>query len=155
MDRSTQDFAWPSLYPRGLLWLMSIEIMPSNHLIRCSPLLLLPSILPSIRVFSNDLALCFRWSKYWRFRFSINSSNKYSGLTFFRIYWFDLLYVQGTLNSLLQHHSSKTSILRRSAFFIVRLSHTDTTLEELSLWLYGPLLAKWCLCLLIWCVRLS
>ena len=111
---------------QSLLWLMSIEIMPSNHLILCSPLLLLPSILPNI--FSNDLALCFRWSKYWKFSFSISSSNEYSGLTFFRIYWFDLLDVQGALNSLLQHHSSKTSILRRSAFFIVQLSHPDTTL---------------------------
>ena len=136
---------------QSLLWLMSIEIMPSNHLILCSPLLLLPSILPNIRVFSNDLALCFRWSKYWKFSFSISFSNEYSGLTFFRIYWFDLLDVQGALNSLLQHHSSKTSILRRSAFFIVQLSHPDTTL---SLWLYGPLLAKWCLCLLICCLGL-
>ena len=107
---------------QSLLWLMSIEIMPSNHLILCSPLLLLPSILPNIRVFSNDLALCFRWSKYWKFSFSISSSNEYSGLTFFRIYWFDLLDVQGALNSLLQHHSSKASILRCPAFFIVQFS---------------------------------
>ena len=99
--------------------------MPSNHLILCCPLLLLPSIFPSIRVFSNESVLCIRWPKYWSFR--ISSSNEYSGLISFRIDWFDLLAVQGTLKSLLQHHSSKTSILQRSAFFIVQFSHPYMT----------------------------
>src|SRR5574337_889466 len=103
---------------------MSIElVIPSNHLILYCPLLLLPSIFPSLRVFSSESALCIRWPKYWSFRFSISPSNEYSGLISFRIDWFDLLTVQGTLKSLLQHHSSKASILRRSAFFIVQLSH--------------------------------
>ena len=106
------------------LKLMSIEsVMPSNHLILCSPLLLLPSIFPSIRVFSNESALCIRWPKYWSFSFSISPSNEYSGLISFRIYWFDLLEVQGTLRSLFQHHSLKASVLRLSAFFIVQ--HSD------------------------------
>ena len=97
--------------------------MPSNHLILCHPLLLLPPIFPSIRVFSNELALCIRWPKYWSFSFSISPSNEYSGLISFRIVWFDLLAVQGTLKSLLQHHNSKASILQRSALFMVELSH--------------------------------
>ena len=96
--------------------------MPSNHLILCHPLLFLPSILPSIRVFSNELVLHIRWPKYWSFSFSISPSNEYSGLISFRMDWLDLLAVQGTLKSLLQHHSSKASILRCSAFFIVQLS---------------------------------
>ena len=101
----------------NLLKLTSVEsMMPSNHLIFCHPLLLLPSIFPSIRVFSNESALLIRWPKYWSFSFSIIPSNEYSGLIFFRIDWFDLLAVQGTLKSLLQHHSSKASILGRSAF---------------------------------------
>ena len=107
---------------------MSIELMmPSNHLILCRPLLLLPSIFPSIRVFSNESALHIRWPKYWSFSFSISPSNEYSGLTCFRINWFDLLAVQGTLKSLLQHHTSKASVLRRSAFFTVQLSHPYMT----------------------------
>ena len=97
-------------------------MMLSNHLIPLCPLLLLPSIFPSIRVFSNELALHISWPKYWSFNFSISPSNKYSGLMSFRIDWFDLLAVQGTLNSLLQHHSSKASILQCSAFFMVHLS---------------------------------
>ena len=102
----------------GLLKLMSIELVVlSNHLNLCHPLLLLPSILPSIRVFSSELALHIRWPKYWSFSFSISPSNEYSGLIFFSIDWFDLLVVQGTLKSLLQHHSSKASILWHSAFF--------------------------------------
>ena len=96
--------------------------MSSNHLVLCYPLLLLPSIFPSIRVFSNELALCIRWPKYWSFSFSISPSNEYSGLISFRMDWFDLLAVQGTLTSLLQHHTSKASILRHSAFFMVQLS---------------------------------
>ena len=104
--------------------LMSIEsVMPSNHLILCRPLLLPPSIFPSIRVFSNESALRIRWPKYWNFNFSISPSNEYSGLISFRIDRFNLLAVQGTLKSLLQHHSSKASILQHSAFFIVQLSH--------------------------------
>ena len=97
--------------------------MPFNHLVLGSPLLLLPSIFPSIRVFSNESVLHIRWLKYWSFSFSISPSNEYSGLISFRIDWLDLLAVQGTLKSLLQHHSSKASILRRSAFFIVQHSH--------------------------------
>ena len=103
---------------QSLLKLMSIEsVMSSNHLIFCHPLLLQPSIFPSIRVFSNELVLCIRWPRYWSFRFSISPSNEYLGLISFRIDWFDFLVVQGTLKSLLQHHSSKASVLRRSAFF--------------------------------------
>ena len=101
--------------------------MPSNHLILCLPLLLLPSIYPSIRVFSNESVLCIRWPKYWSFSFSITPSNEYSGLISFRIDWLDLRAVQGTLKSLLQQHSSKASILRCSAFFIVQLSHSYMT----------------------------
>ena len=101
--------------------------MPSNHLNLCCPLLLLPSIFPSIKVFPNESALCIRWPKYWSYRFSINSSNEHSGLISFRIDWMDLLAVQGTLKSLLQHHSSKASILRHSAFFIIQLSYRYVT----------------------------
>ena len=101
--------------------------MPSNYLILCCPLLLLPSICPSIRVFSNESALHIRWPKYWSFSFSISSSNEYSGLISFRMDWLDLLAVQGTLKSLLQHHSSKASILWLSAFFLVQLSHPYMT----------------------------
>ena len=103
---------------------MSIEsVMPSNHLILCRPLLLLPSIFPSIRVFSNESALCIWWPKYWSFSFNISPSNEHLGLISFRMDWLDLLAVQGTLKSLLQQHSSKASILRCSAFFIVQLSY--------------------------------
>ena len=107
---------------------VSIEsVMPSNHLILCCPLLLLPSILPSIRVFSNESALRIRWPKYWSFGFNISPSNEHQRLISFRRDWLDLLAVQGTLKSLLQHHSSKISILRHSAFFIVQLSHPYMT----------------------------
>ena len=101
--------------------------MPSNHLILCRPLLLLPSVFPSIRVFSNESVLCIRWPKYWSFSFSISPSNEYSGLISFRIDWLDLLADQGTLKSFLQHHSSKASILQHSAFFIVQLSYPYMT----------------------------
>ena len=101
--------------------------MPSNHLILCRPLLLPPSIFPSISVFSNESVLCIRWAKYWSFSFSISPSNEYSGLISFRMDWLDLLAVQGTLKSLLQYHTSKTSILQHSAFFIVQLSHPYMT----------------------------
>ena len=107
---------------------MSIEsVMPSNHLILHFPLFLLPSIFPSIRVFSKESLLCIRWPKYWSFSFSISPSDEYSGLISFRINWFDLLAVQGTLKSLLQHHSSEASVLRCSAFFMVQLSHPYMT----------------------------
>ena len=107
---------------------MSIKsVMPSNHLIFCHPLFLLPSIFPSIRFFSNESALHIRWRKYWSFSFNISPSNEHPGLFSFRMDWLDLLAVQGTLKSLLQHHSSKASILRRSAFFIVQLSHPYMT----------------------------
>ena len=108
---------------RSLLRLMSIEsVMPSNHLILCRPLLLPPSIFPSIRVFSNESVLCITWPKYWSFSFSISLSNEYSGLISFGMHWLDLLAVQGTLRSLLQCHSSKASILWHLAFFIVQLT---------------------------------
>ena len=112
----------------SLLKLMSFElVIPSNHLILCCPLLLLPSIFPSIRVFSNESALHIRWPKYWSFSFSISPPSEYSGLISFRIDWFDLLAVQGTLKSLLQHHSLKASTLQCSTFLIVQLSHPHTT----------------------------
>ena len=110
---------------QSMLKLISMEsVMPSNHLILCCPLLL-PSIFPRIKVYSNELAVGNRWSKYWSF--SLSPSNEYSGLIFFRTDWFDLLSIQGTLESLLQHHSSKASILQRSAFFTVQLSHPYRT----------------------------
>ena len=109
---------------QSLLKFMSIEsVMLSNHLILCHPLLLLPSLFPRIRVFSNEPVLRIWWPKYWSFSFNISSSNDYSGLISFRIDWFDLLAVQATLKSLLQHHSSKASILQHSVFFMVQLSH--------------------------------
>ena len=127
MDCSTPGF--PGHHnSQSLLKLMSTEsMMPSSHLIFCHPLLLLPSINPSIRVFSNESVLHIRWPKYWNFSFSISPSNEYSGLISFRIDWLDLLAVQGTLKRILQHHSSKASILWRSAFFIVQLSHPYMT----------------------------
>jgi len=113
---------------QSLLKFMSIEsVMPSNHLILCRPLLLLPSIFPRISVFSNESVLCIRWPKYWSFSFSISPSNEYSGLISFRMDWLDLLDVQGTLKSLLQYHSSKSSILQHSAFFMLQLSHPYMT----------------------------
>jgi len=119
---------------------MSIALMiPSNHLIFCHPLLLPPSIFPSIRVFTSESVLHIRWPKYWSFSFSINPSNEYLGLISFRMDWLDLLAVQGTLKSLLQHYSSKASILRHSAFFIVQLSHTYMTTgntRALTRWIF-------------------
>ena len=115
----------------SLLKLMSIELMmPSSHLILCHPLLLLPAILPSIRVFPNESTLYIRWPKYWSFCFSISPSNEYSELISFRIDWFDLLAVKGTLKSLLPLHNSKAPILRHSAFFIVQLSHPYITIGK-------------------------
>ena len=113
---------------RNLPKVMSIDsVMPSSHLILCRPLLLLPSILPNIRVFSNESTLCMRWPKYWSFNFSISPSNEHPGLISFRMDWLDLLAVQGTLKSLLQHYSSKASILQCSDFFTVQLSHPYMT----------------------------
>ena len=113
---------------RNLLRLMSIEsVMPSNHLILCRPLLLLPRVPPSIRVFSNESALPIRWPKYWNFSFNISPFDEYSGLISFRMDWLDLHAVQGILKSLLQHHSSKASILQHSDFFLVQLSHPYMT----------------------------
>ena len=115
----------------NLLKLMSIEsVMPPNHLILCRPLLLLHSIFPSIKVFPNESILCIRWPKYWSLSFNVSPSNEYSGLISFRIDWFDLLAVQGTLKSLLQHHNSKASILQCSAFFIVQLSYPYMTTRK-------------------------
>ena len=112
----------------SLLKLMFIEsVMPSNHLILCRPLLRLPSIFPSIRIFSSESFLCIRWPKYRSFSFSISPSNEYSGLISFRIDWFDLLAIQGTLKNLPQHHSSKESVLQHSTFFIIQLSHPYMT----------------------------
>ena len=112
--------------------LMSIEsVIPSNHLILCHPLLHLPSILPSIRVFSNESVLCIKWPKYWSFSFSISPSHKYSGLISFRMDWFDLLAVQGILKSLLQLHSSKASTLQNSISFMIRLSHPYMAAEKI------------------------
>ena len=124
---------------------MSVEsVMPSNYLIICH-LLLLPSILPSIRLFSSESALCIRWPKYWSFNFSISSSNEYSWLISFRIDWFDLLAVQGTLKSLLQHHNSKASVLQLSDFFTVQLSYPYTItrkIRALSMWTFALVLSN-------------
>ena len=159
---------------QSLLKFMSIElVMPSNHLVPCRSLLLLPSIFSSIRVFSNELALRIRWPKYWSFNFSISPSNEYSRLIFFRIDWLEFLPVQGILKNRLQHHSSKASILQCSIFFygltltsihdyfsaqssfMVWLSHPYMTTGKtiaLTIW---TLLTKWCLCFLIQCLGLS
>ena len=136
--------------------LMSIEsVIPSKYLMLFCCLLVLPSLVPSIRIFSNKSALTIRWPKYWRFSFSINPSNEYAGLISFKIDWLDLLAVQGTLKSLLQHHSSKASIHWCSVFFMVQFSHPYITTGKpiaLTVW---PLLAKWCLFFLIHCLDLS
>ena len=123
MDCSTPGFPAHHQLPELAQTLVQKSVMPSNHLILCHPLLLWSSIFHSIRVFSNESVLGIRWSKYWSFSFSISPSSEYSGLSSFRMEWLDLLTVQGTLKNLLQHHSSKASILRRSAFFMVQLSH--------------------------------
>ena len=146
------DFAtpWTAAYQaslsltisHSLLKFMSIEsVMLSSHLVLCHPLLLVPSVFPSIRVFPNKLAVHIRWPKYWSFNFSVSPSNEYSELISFRIDWFDLLTVQGTLKSLLQHHSSKASILWCSAFFMVQFLHQYVTTGK-TISLYGSLLAK-------------
>ena len=135
--------------------LMSIEsVMPSNHLILCRPLLLPPSIFPSIRVFSNESALCIKWPKYWSFSFNISPSNEHPGWISFRMDWLDLLAVQGTLKSLLQYHSSKASILQHSAFFIVQLSHpymtTGKTIALTRLTFVGKVMSLLFKCCLGW-----
>ena len=134
---------------------MSIEsVIPSNHLILCGPLLLPPSVFPSIRVFSNESALHIRWPKYWSFSFSISPSNEYPGLICFRMYWLNLLAVQGTLESLLQHHSSKASILQCSAFFRVQLSHpymtTGKTIALTRQTFVGKVMSAFLICCLGW-----
>ena len=134
MNRSTPDLL-SITNSRSSLRLTSIEsVMPSSHLILCRPLLLLPPIPPSIGVFSNESTLCMRWPKYWSFSLSISPSNEHPGLVSFRMDWLDLLAVQGTHKSLLQHHNSKASILRRSAFFTVQLSHP-------YMWMYEKTIA--------------
>ena len=140
---------------RSLLKLMSIKsVMPSNHLILCH-LLLLPSIFPSMRLFSNESVLHIRWPKYWSFSFNISPSSEHSGLISFRIDWLDLLAVQGTLKSLLQHHSSKASVLQCSAFFIVQLSHPHMTTGKTIVLTRQTFVGKVSLCFLICCLGWS
>ena len=135
---------------------MSINsVMPSNHLILCHPLLLLPSTFPSIRVFSKESLLCIRWPKCWSFSFSLSPSNEYSGLISFKMDWLDLLAVQGTLKSLLQHHSSKASILQCSAFFMVQLSHPYMTTGKAIPFTRLTFVGKVMALLLICCLGLS
>ena len=141
---------------QSFLRLMFTEsVIPTNHLILCHPLLLPPSIFLNIRVFSNELALRIRWPKFWSFSSSISPSNEYSGLISFRINWFDLLAVQEILQSLLQHHNLKASVLQWSAFFMVQLSHPYMTIGEIITLTNGPLSEKWCLCFLMHCLGLS
>ena len=140
-----------SIISQSLLKFMSIEsVMVSNHLILCHPLLLMPSIFPSIRVFSDESALCIRWPKYWSFSLNISLSDEYSGLISFRIDWFGFFAVQGTLKNLLQHNL-KASVLWRSAFFMVHLSHPYMTTRKTVALTYPDLCeqSKWCLCFLI------
>ena len=140
----------------SLLKLMSIKsVMPSNPLFLCCTLVLLPSVFPSIRVFSNKWAVCIRWPKCWSFSFSISPSNEYSGLISFRIDCFDLLAAQQTLKSLLQHHNSKASILWHSAFFMIQLLHPYVTTGRSIALIIWTLVAKWCPCFLIRCLGLS
>ena len=135
---------------------MTIEpMMPSNHLILCRPLLLLPSIFPSIRVFPNESALHIRWPKYWSFSFSISSSNEHPGVISFRMDWLDLLAVQGTLKSLLLHHNSKASVLQYSVFFMVQLSHLYMTTRKTIALTRRTFLVKVMSLLLICCLGLS
>ena len=145
---------------QSLLKLTSIEsVMPSNHLILYYPHLFLPSVFPSIRVFSNESALCIRWPKYWSFRFNISPSNEHTGLISFRMDWLDLLAIQGILKSLLQHHSSKTAILWCSAFFIVQLSHpymtTGKTIALSIRTFFGKVMSLVFVFFLIYCLSCS
>ena len=132
---------------------MSIEsVMPPNHLILCCPLLLLPSTFPRIRVFSNESAVHIRWANYWSFSFNISPSSEHSGLISFRMNWLDLLAIQGTFKSLIQHHSSKASVLQHSAFFIVQLSHSDMDTGKtvaLTRWIFvGKVVSRFLICCL-------
>ena len=128
---------------QNVLKFVSVEsVRPSNHLILCRPLLLLPSVFPSIMVFSNELTPCIRWPKYWSFIFSISPSNEHSGVIFFRIDWFDLFAVWGTLESLLQHHNLKASILQCSDFFVVQLSHPYMTTGKTIAWTIQTFVSK-------------
>ena len=127
MDRSRPGLPVHHQLPESTQTMSTESVMTSNHLILCRPLLLLPAIPPSIRVFSNESALCIKWPKYWSFSFKISPTNEYPGLISFRMDWLDLFGIQGTLKSLFQHHSSKVSILQHSAFFIVQLSHPYMT----------------------------
>ena len=139
MDCNTPGFSILHHLPEVAQTHATESVMPSNHLILCHPLLFLLSIFPSIRVFSNESAVCIRWPQYWGFSFNISPSNEYSGLISFRMDWLDLLVVQGTLKSLLQYHSSKASILRLSAFFIIQLSHpymTTGKMISLTTWTF-------------------
>ena len=135
---------------------MSIEsVIPSKHLILCHPILLLPSILTSIRVFSTESVLHIRWPKYWSFSFSTSPSNEYSGLISLKMDWLDLLALQGTLKSLLQHHSSKASVLGRSAFFMIQLSHSYMTTTKNTAWTIQTFVGQVVSYFLIRCLRLS
>ena len=151
MDCSTPGFPVHHHLP-DLLKIMSIKsVMPSNHLVLCHPLLL-PSIFPSIRVFSNESVLCIKWPKYWNFSFSISPSSEYSGLISFRMDWLDLLAVQETLKSLFQHHSSKASILQHSDFFMVQVSHPHMTTGKTTALTRWTFCGKECLCFYICCL---
>ena len=155
MDCSMPGLPVPITNSQSLLKVMSIEsVMPSSHLILCHPLPLLSSVFPSIRIFSNESVLHIRWLKYWSFSFSINPSNEYSGWISFGMDWLDLLAVQGTLKSLLQHHSSKVSILWHSAFFIVQLSHsymtTGRTIALTRQTFVGKVMSLFLICCLDW-----
>ena len=156
---NTMDCSRPGFpvhhYSQSLLKLMSIKlVMPSKHLILCHPLLLLPSVFLSIRVFSSESVICIRWPKYWSFSFSISSSSEYSGFISFRMDWLDLLAVQGTLKSLLQHHGLKASILWCSAFFMVQLLNLHMTGKTVALRVWA-FVGKVCLCFLLCCLALS
>ena len=154
MDCNTPGFSVTN--SQSLLKLMSIEsVMPSNHLILCHHLLLLSSIFASIRVFSNELVLHIKWPKYWSFSFNISPSNENSGLTSSRMDWLALLVVQGTLKSLLQHHSSKISICWLSAFFLIQLSHPYMTTGKTIALTRRTFVGKVCLCFLICCLSWS
>ena len=156
MNHSTPGFPVHHQLPESTQTHVIESVRPSNHLILSCLLLLLPSIFPSIKVFSNESALCIRWPKYSSFSFSICPSNEYSGLISFRMDLLDLPALKpGTLMSLLQYHSSKASILQRSAFFIVQFSHLCMTTGKTIAWLDGPLLAKECFCFLTWCLGWS
>ena len=155
---------WTAAHPASLSltisqslskFMLTESVMPSHHLILCHPLLLLPSTFPSIRIFSNESVLHIKWAKYWSFNFNISPSNEYSELISFRIDWFDLLAAQGTLKSLLQHHSSKASVHWHSAFFMVQLSNPYMTTGKtiaLTIWTF---VSKKCLCFSICCLDWS